>query len=102
MKRTVTIIALTLAILLNVSSTLAHRWCWNSNQNNTYGWQLMTPEERKEHQGKLAGFSDYSACKEYVANHHKTMAERARENSVELPAMEINPCDAMKAKGTVK
>lgn len=102
MKRIITTIGLTLAISLTVSSAFARPWRWTGNQKNTAGWQLMTPEERTEHQTKLRGFTEYNACKEYVDEHHKKMEERAREKGVAVPVMRQNPCDTMKAKGILK
>lgn len=102
MKRDITLIVTVCAILLISPSAFAHQWCWTCNQDNTYGWQLMTPKERKEHQAKLASFTEYSICKEYIDSHHKEMEGRAREKGIDLPAMEINPCDALKSKGILK
>jgi hypothetical protein len=102
MKLTIAIISLTIAHSLTVSSAFAHQWCWTSNQNNTYGWQLMTPDERKAHQAKLVSFTEYNACKEYLDKHQKGMEERARNKGVDLRVMQDSPCDAMKARGILK
>jgi len=102
MQRNFAIITIACAVSLVVSSAFAHQWCWTCNQCNTYGWQLMTPEERKEHQVKLTGFTEYSNCKEYLDTQHKEMEKRARGKGIQLPAMEQNPCDEMKGKGLLK
>jgi hypothetical protein len=102
MKRIIATIALALAISLTVSSAFASPWRWTGNQKNTAGWQLMTQEERTEHQTKLRSFTEYTVCKEYVAEHHKQMEERAKEKGVAMPVMRRNPCDMMKAKGLLK
>ena len=102
MKRIITTIALTLAISLTVSFAFARPWRWNGNQQNTYGWQLMTPAERTEHQAKLSSFTEYAACKEYIDEDHKQMEERAKEKGVAVPVMRQNPCDTMKARGILK
>jgi len=102
MKRTITIIFIICAIPLTSSSAFAHRWCWACNKDNTYGWQLMTPEERKQHQARLASFTGYTTCKEYIDSHHKEMERRARGKGFDLPVMESNPCDALKSKGILK
>lgn len=99
MKRTITIFAIVCATSLISSSSFAHRWCWACNQDNTYGWQLMTPEERKVHQAKLASFTGYNICQEYIDAHHRKMEERAKASGIDLPVMENNPCDALKDKG---
>ena len=95
------IIALLVAALF-ASSAMAKPWRWQGNQNNTYGWQLMTPAERTEHQTKLRGFTDYNACKEYIDEHHNKMEERAKEKGVTAPVMRQNPCDMMKSRGILK
>src|SRR5512133_477083 len=94
--------AVTLTIVLAVSSVFAHQWCWCCTPQNTYGWQLMTPDERKDHQAKLANVTEYNACKEYIDEHHKKMAERARGKGIVEPEMQINPCDSMKVSGLLK
>ncbi len=102
MKLLITISALILITSLTILSAFAHRWCWTCDQYNTVGWQLMTPEERKEHQARLSNFTGYNSCKEYVDTHNKKMEERAGKKSVVLPKMKENPCDTMKAKGILK
>ncbi len=96
-----TLIATFVAVLL-ASTAMAKPWCWTGNQRNTYGWQLMTPQERTEHQIKLRGFTEYNACKEYVDEHHKQMEERAKEKGIATPLVKRNPCDLMKARGILK
>jgi len=101
-RQAITIIALLLAIPLILSSAFGHGWCWTCDQHNTVGWQLMSPEERKDHQARLAGFTSYSACKEYSSRHQKKIEERAATEGVVLPVMRENPCDAMRTKGVFK
>lgn len=91
-----------LALSLTVSAAFAHQWCWCCDQSNTYGWQLMTPDERKEHQARLDNFTEYSACKEYIDEHHKKMEERARGKDVVEPQIKKNPCDGLKERGKLK
>jgi hypothetical protein len=98
---TTTLIAILVAALF-ASAAMAKPWRWSGNQQNTAGWQLMTPTERTEHQTKLRGFTEYAACKEYVDEHHKKMEERAKEKGVAMPVMRQNPCDTMKTKGVLK
>jgi len=104
MRRIRTTVIATLVAALFASTAMAgprHR-SWNCNQQNTAGWQLMTPAERTEHQAKLSSFTEYNACKEYVDEHHKKMEARAKEKGVAVPVMRQNPCDMMKAKGILK
>lgn len=102
MKLVITISALIITLSLIVSASLAHQWCWTCNQDNTYGWQIMTPNERKEHQAKLSNITSYSTCKEYIDTHHRMIENRAKEKGIGLPDMLHNPCDEMKAKGILK
>lgn len=96
------IITITLATTIALSAAFAHQWCWCCDQSNTYGWQLMTPDERKEHQARLENFTEYNACKEYIDEHHKKMEERARVKGVVEPLMKKNPCDWLKENGKLK
>jgi ribosomal protein L32 len=104
MKQNIALIFIVIvcAISLTESSAFAHRWCWSCNQDNTYGWQLMTSEERKDHQAKLARFTEYNTCKKYIDSHRTKMEGRAREKGIDLPVVESDPCDALKAKGILK
>jgi len=102
MRGIFTVLLVTLIASTCVSDASAKGWRWQGNQKNTYGWQLMTPEERTEHQSKMRSFTDYDACREYVDDHHKQMEERAREKGITPPVMRRNPCDTMKAKGMFK
>lgn len=96
------VITLIITLLLPCTSVYAHHWCWCCNQDNTYGWQLMTPDERKEHQAKIVSFSTYGACREYSEAHHKKMEERAHEKRVDLPGVAVDPCDWMRDNAIFK
>lgn len=102
MRGIVTALLVTLIATTCISDSYAKGWRWQGNQKNTYGWQLMTPEERTEHQTRMRSFTDYNACREYVDEHHKQMEERAREKGITPPVMRRNPCDTMKAKGVFR
>jgi hypothetical protein len=102
MKRIISILTMTLALALSVSAAFAGPGRWNFNQGNTFGWQLMTPAERTEHQAKMWSFKEYNACREYLDQHRATMMERAKEKGVNPPIMRRNPCDMMKTRGFLK
>ena len=57
---------------------------WRANGENTRGWQLMSPEERIEHQAKVRGFTRYEDCRAYQIEHHRLMTERAAQAGLEL------------------
>lgn len=101
MKTTVVILPLITLVMVTAVAE-ARPWRWEANQNTTYGWQLMTPEERTAHQTKMRSFTDYAACTEYLAEHRRTMEERAAEKKLTLPPVKRNPCDVMKARGILK
>ncbi|MBT1070347.1 hypothetical protein [Pelotalea chapellei] len=101
MKRMFTAVVIC-AVFATVSVSYGKSWRWQGNQQNTYGWQLMTPEERTEHQNKLRSFKDFGACKEYIDEHHKQMEERAKERGITPPVMKRNPCETMKSKSMLK
>jgi hypothetical protein len=99
-----TVFAAALAgIVLSTSGLALARGPWAANQGNTWGWQLMTPEERIEHQNKMRSFKTYEECKAYQEEHHKQMEARAKEKGVTLPPMGPRyGCDNMKARGYIK
>ena len=72
------------------------------NQKNTPGWQLMTPEERTEMQGKMRALKTYDECKQLQTEHRALMEARAKEKGVTLREPRQNGCDRMKAKGLVQ
>jgi hypothetical protein len=99
-----TVFAAALAgIVLSTSGLALARGPWTANQGNTWGWQLMTPEERIEHQNKMRSFKTYDECKAYQEEHHKQMEARAKEKGVTMPPMGPRyGCDNMKARGYIK
>lgn len=75
----------------------AARGPWRASEANTRGWQLMTPEERIEHQGRVRGFTTLEACRSYQLGHHQLMAERARQRGVALPGGGRDICAHLEA-----
>jgi len=57
---------------------------WHANEENTRGWQLMSPEERIEHQARIRGFTRYEDCLAYRTEHHRLMVERAASAGLQL------------------
>lgn len=70
--------------------------------DNTFGWALMSQEERAAHQQKMWSFRNFDECKAYQMEHHQTMAARAQEAGKTLPPPHTNACDRMKARGLFK
>ncbi len=50
-----------------------------------YGYQLMTEQERAEHQAKMRSFQTEQEREAYRQQHHKMMQERARAQGITLP-----------------
>lgn len=97
MKRTITVvIGLILTFVLILLSVAARKHRWYSNQSNTYGWEIMTPEEQKDYHIKMQSFTGYDACNDFITDHNKKMEDRAKEKGVILPTIQNNPCVIMK------
>lgn len=75
---------------------------FNANKGNTWGYQLMSPEERTAHRDQMRATKSYDECKALQAEHHLAMEVRAKEKGVTLPAPRSNACDRMKASGYFK
>jgi hypothetical protein len=69
---------LIITLLLSLAAAAHARGPVRASEGNTRGWQLMTPEERIEHQAKIRGFTTYEECRSYQVAHHQLMEERAR------------------------
>lgn len=54
-------------------------------QEQIYGSQLMTQDERAEHRAKMRSLKTREEREAYRLEHHKKMQERAREKGVVLP-----------------
>lgn len=75
-----------------ISSGAMARGPWRAGEDNTAGWQLMSPQERIEHQARLREFTDYAACRAYLELHHQEMVDRARERALALPRARRDAC----------
>ncbi len=65
---------------------------WRASEGNTSGWQLMSPEERIEHQATIRGFETLDVCLAYQREHHQLMAARAAELGLRLPQARRDFC----------
>ena len=72
------------------------------NRDNTYGWKLMTTQERTAHRDKMLAAKTYDECKAVQDEQHALMEARAKEKGATLPAPRQNGCDRMKARGLLK
>ena len=85
-----------LAIGLLLSSAASARGPWRASEANTRGWELMSPEERIEHQTRIRGFTTLEECRNYQVSHHQLMEERARQRGVALPGGGKDVCAHLK------
>ena len=72
------------------------------NQDNTFGWALMSAEERTAHRDKMLSAKTYDECKAVQDERHKLMEARAKEKGTTLRPAHQNACDRMKARGLLK
>ncbi len=93
------ILFITVLILASMSSVEAAS-PWRSSPSNTSGWQLMTPEERIQHQARVRGFTDYESCEAYRRSHHEQMRLRAEERGLVLPQDGHDFCSHLKPHGS--
>lgn len=64
-------------VLIAFAGSAGARGPWRAGEGNSAGWQLMSPEERIEHQAKIRSFRRYEDCHAYQLAHHQLMAARA-------------------------
>lgn len=61
------------------------------------GGSMMTDAERQEHHRKMTSFRSAKECRAYVEEHHRLMAERARQRGMTPPAHPAHdPCVGLK------
>ena len=54
-------------------------------EDQIYGSQLMTQQERQEHRAKMQSMKTKEERERYRMEHHKKMQERAKQQGVTLP-----------------
>lgn len=96
--RRIQTIMLTAGVLLGGTVMTCTAGPWRAGEGNTRGWQLMTPQERIEHQARVRGLTDYTACEAYRTRHHDLMAERAAQRGLNLPYSGWDFCDRLKSQ----
>lgn len=69
---------------------------WRASEENTRGWQLMTPEERIAHQATIRSFTTLAACRAYQVEHHRLIEERARARGLPLPSGGRDVCEHLR------
>ena len=82
-----------ITLLLSLAAPALASGPVRASEVNTRGWQLMTPEERIEHQSRIRGFKTYEECRGYQNSHHQLMEERARQRGMALPRGRRDICE---------
>ena len=90
---------LLILIVLSECVSPASAGPWRATEGNVFGWQLMTPDERIEHQRQLRSFDTYDACKQYLDKHHAELEGRADRLGVVLRPRRRPACDELRAAG---
>ena len=72
------------------------------SRDNTYGWALMSAEERTAHRSKMLSAKTYDECKAVQDEQYKLMETRAKEKGTTLRTPRQYACDRMKARGLLK
>jgi hypothetical protein len=72
------------------------------SRDNTYGWALMSAQERTAHRDKMLAAKTYDECKALQDERHTLMEARAKEKGVTLSGPHQNACDRMKARGLLR
>lgn len=91
-----------LSALLLLLNGQALAFPWYSQGDNIRGAQLMTPDERKAYVTRLQSMKSFDECKGYMQAHYLELDKRAKERSVVLPAIQGDPCEAMKTMGRIR
>jgi hypothetical protein len=84
------------SMLLAAAFAAEARGPWRASEDNTRGWQFMTPEERVEHQARVRGFKTLDDCRAYQLEHHRQMEQRAKEKGSALPSGGRDICEHLK------
>lgn len=85
--------------------TITDAWAsgpWRAANQNTTGWQYMTPNERVEHQRHMRSFATYEECKAYQAEHHALIAVRALKQGIALKPRPDSGCRQLRQRGKFK
>ena len=85
------------SMLLAVAFAAEARGPWRASEDNTRGWQFMTPEERVEHQARVRGFKTLDECRAYQLEHHHLMEQRAKEKGSTMPSGGRDICEHLKS-----
>ncbi len=80
----------------------AQAFPWYAQGDNFRGAQLLTPEERKAHVGRLQDMKSFDECKGYMNTHYLELDRRAKEKGAVLPPVQGDPCVVMRTMGRIR
>lgn len=95
MGRGLIFFALAALYMLTANPALA-RGPWRASENNTSGWNFMSPEERIQHQARIRSFKTYDECHAYQQEHHRLMENRAKEKGWQLNPGRRDVCEHLR------
>lgn len=85
LKKIVIMSALTGALALSPGLTLAADQLQTQQQEQVYGSELMTEQEREEHRSKMRSAKTAEEREQFRIEQHERMKERAKERGMTLP-----------------
>jgi hypothetical protein len=85
LKRTLKLVTAALALTLGMGPVFSADPVANTAQEQVYGSQLMTRQERIEYRARLSAASTAEEKARIRSEHHERMMERAKQQGVRLP-----------------
>ncbi len=97
MKRPLIMSVLAAALLLPAGFVLAtdQAPAQTEKQEQVFGRQLMTQQERIEHRAKMRAAKTVEEREQIRKEHHESMKERAKERGITLPDEPLVGCNGM-------
>lgn len=89
-----------LALLFFAGSAMS-RGPWRASESNTRGWELMSPQERIEHQARIRDFATLAECEEYQTEHRREIDARALRLSKQLLGERRDFCEHLRPNPAV-
>jgi len=68
-------------------------------EDQVYGWQLMSEQERLEHRTKMQSMETQEEINQYRLEHRSMMEQRAKEQGITLPDVPQNRNNMMDRRG---
>lgn len=75
---------------------------WRASESNTRGWELMSPQERIEHQARIRGFATLAECEVYQNEHRREIEARAAQLGKQLQGGGRDFCEHLRPAPAVR